>query len=132
MAQVRWHTLAEITTWTVEDTEAALQQVLPLGWEFRYDVGAEQQYFGYIFDSARELRWHLETFDLSLLLLSVYGWFYLRSHPEAKAGPWVVRQQELTNEIVQKHALSVPDPEDLVPEELEAFYHLNKDSKNAS
>ena len=125
-----WYDLAEITTWSVKDTEAALHQAIPLGWEFVHQIGLDQQYFGVIYDSARVERWHSESPDFQLLLLAAYGWLFLRSHPEVKDGLWAVRKQELTAEIVQKHALNIPDPEDLVPEELETFYHLSGEFKN--
>ena len=125
-----WFDLAEITMWSAEKIGAALHQAMPLGWEFQYKIGGDQQYFGVIHDSAREVRWQSESPDFRLLLLAAYGWLYLRSHPEVKDGLWAVRRQELTSEIVQKHALNIPDPEDLVPEELETFYHLNEDNKS--
>ena len=123
------HSLTEISTWTYEDAEAALQVALPAGWNFNYaqDQDHTGLYEGAIRDAAGVEQWRGMLPDLRLLLLDAYGFLSLRGYQGATTGLWAVRRQELTSSIVQKRALEIPDPDDLVPTEIEALYHLQKD-----
>ena len=120
------HSLAEITTWTYEDAEVALQVILPAEWSFNYER-PELVFEGVIRDDNGDLQWRGLSSDLRLLLLDAYVWCALRGQPVNTTGVWAVRKQELTTQMVQKLALEIPDPGDLVPEEIEALYHLKQE-----
>lgn len=114
----------EVTAWSVEEVRSHLNEAIPEGWKF--EQGANEEYLW-----ARILRedgvvvWDLIHLDERTLLLGAYCWLSLRSEPKTRSNSiWSERRKELTRRGVTQRVVSVPDPEDLDPEEIRSVYEL--------
>ena len=113
-------TLAEMTAWSIEETRAEVDRLLPPGWAYRQShVGF---FRGVICDADGVAQWDESHADERLLLLDAYGWLWTRSLSAPIQGLWATRRTELTSRTVGQHAARVPDPEDLDPAELAMVY----------
>jgi hypothetical protein len=132
--------LEEMTTWTVEDIQAQIDAYKAKDLFFRFDFDRELMFWHARFerfDEAQRKRvivWEDHGADERITLFNAFGWVWARSQtPLPKDSPWRPRPDVTLHHVNQKVAArghSVPDPEDLDPEEIKAVYEkANEPSK---
>ena len=123
-------TLEEVTAWSVDEIRAEIRATLPAGWVF------EEKQLPRGVRRARFLRpdakgdlvpvWGDTHMDERLLLLGAYGLLWTRDHRPHPDSPWIRRnnptREAVTRQVIAKQRCSVPDPEDVDPEEVAAVY----------
>lgn len=119
--------LEEMTIWSTEDLNRQIQLSLPSGWTMR-SASEGGIYSATVLDQTGEAQWHGQRTDYRLLQLDVYGWLITRG---AKSqNPAWARRDNLTPKRVGRDiglgGPSIPDPEDLDPEEVRAVYEKHK------
>lgn len=125
--------LEEMTAWTNDDIVAQITVMTPKGVTFRHGFDDEDR-FWYVrferFDEAQQERvvvWRDFGPDERLTLFNAFGWIWVRQQPmPPKDSPWSPYRRDLRRQPVVGRATtrghSVPDPEDLDPEEVQAVY----------
>lgn len=112
----------EMTAWSLEETRFHLQNVLPKGWKFEQGVDEEYLWARVLQDDGVVV-WDNIHLDERTLLLDAYCWLHFRSQPKLdRSSVWAERRVELTRRGVTQRVMSVPDPEDLDPEEIRSVY----------
>src|SRR5512137_783473 len=116
--------LEEMTAWESEDIEDAIRQALPKGWQFEYGC-SESGGWAVIGDEEGQIKWETTGVpDERLLLFNAYGWLITRGM-EPRNPAWALRKGSIPQPKVGQFSLpgvSVPDPEDLDPAEIESVY----------
>ncbi len=116
----------EMTAWSLDEVRAHLRRVLPSGWKFEQGE-AEEFLWAQILDENGGAIWDHVHMDERLLLLDAFCWLYFRPQPKPENSVWSERRAELTRRgVMQKVLESVPDPEDLNPEEVRSVYGLDR------
>lgn len=120
------HTLEEMTTWTVEDVDAAIKQGLTEGLFF--DRGFDPQAgtwfarFWRLQDGQKRTLYEDWGFEQRITYLNAYGWLWAQKQPVPSAhSPWRPRG-DVTVAQVQRKARNIPDPADLDPKEVQSVY----------
>jgi len=116
-------TLEEVSAWSNDELDAQIHSLLEPGWTF--NVRPEDGWwYGIVADAEGGQEWADSQADVRLLLLNAYGWLY--THRQQPKDPLWRRRQELDPRVVRGQVslcgVTVPDPEDLDPNEVRAVY----------
>lgn len=123
----------EMTAWTNDDILVQIETLKPKGTFFRCVFNEEERFWHARFerfDEAQRKRvvlWEEFGPDERLTLFNAFGWIWARQQPlPPKDSPWSPHRRDLRQQAVRGRATtpghSVPDPEDLDPEEVQAVY----------
>lgn len=114
---------ADIAAWSVDELRQQLQETLPKGWRIEQGDHGGQLWLRLLQPNG-EAAWDNIHFDARTLLLDAYCWLGLREQPRPtpETSVWGRRRRELTTRDVTRRALSIPDPEDLDPNEVRLVY----------
>jgi hypothetical protein len=120
--------LETITTWTLDETRAAITLLLPEGWThtvFEQDDGV----WGVeIYDVESTEIWADSHPDLKLVLLNAYGFLWRRSY--VPSNPMWQRRRDDLREVARRGMMHVPGAEDLPdPEDFDPDSVYGLDSK---
>lgn len=117
----------ELALYPDEEIKVHVRQLLRPGEDFQIQL-VETWWEAEIFlreGETSKLLWDQMGFDRRLLLLDAYGWLWSRLQPATTSSIWV-RSREVTREDLTRRAatshVSIPDPEDLDPKEVQMVY----------
>jgi len=126
-------TLEEMTVWTCEDIAVQVNMLKAKDLFFHFEFDKDSQFWHVKFErfdekqKKRVVVWEDRGVDQKVTLFNAFGWVWARTQATPpKDSPWRPRRQELTRRMVTNQVAaqghSVPDPEDLDPEEIRAVY----------
>lgn len=119
--------LEEMTIWSTEDLNRQIQLCLPPGWTMQ-SLSEDGIYSATVLDQAGDVQWRGQRTDYRLLQLDIYGWLITRGvKPQSLA--WSRRDNLTPKKVGRDIGLggpTIPDPEDLDPEEVRAVYEKHK------
>ena len=122
-------TIEEMTAWTIDDIQSEIAQILPSGWAFDFDFDPDSGgwWAKFVVGSGDQEQTAREWFNCPeqrLLLLNAYGWLVSRD-AKPRHPMWARRTTQIPKPIIgQRHlpGISVPDPEDIDPSEVQLVY----------
>ncbi len=114
-----------MTTWTFDEAVAQVYMSLPEGWGFKRTSSEGYHTASIVDDQAVEV-WTCEEPlpDPRMIALEAYGWLYAQKH-QVQHPKWVRHHEIDRHQILGKVGLpgiSVPDPGDLDPAEIDEMY----------
>lgn len=116
--------LEQMVSWTPTQIQAAIQAMVPDGWAFQFGVQGDR--FQATFQNPMgEDVWTDTHWDTQNLLLSAYGWLWMRLNGPVRRSTWQRRAKHGLRHVpglVTLPGITVPDPEDLDPGEINAVY----------
>lgn len=112
----------EINAWPPEQIREEIRRLLPQDWSFKEDTGRWAT--GSFLDKDGAIMWEGEEPDRRLLLLSAYGWLWLRGQTP-KHPVWKIRKPGGAMPA-QRQAPEIPDPPDLDPVEINKAVYEKK------
>lgn len=114
-------TFEEILAWSVGEIRNEIEKLCS-GGHVRETWDSDTKTWVVTLEQSSESKIRTEvSSDLRIALLGIFGWLW-QNHLQSHPNPIWVRKKELTVESVTQAALSIPDPEDLDPVEIEAMY----------
>lgn len=117
---------AEMTAWSLDEVRGQLREALPEGWKVERGDDAGHLWLRLLRPEGEgwAVEWDNYHFDERTLLLDAYCWLWLQTQPQpTRLSNWGRRQGELTSRGVTRRVLSsLPDPEDLDPDEILSVY----------
>jgi hypothetical protein len=120
--------LQEMTGWTLDEIQTEIRAVLPQGWRFEF-LTEDRQWRVQFLGAEGDCLWWQTYIEPQLLLLDAYGWLWRHQHPQPPANPaWISRDRRKLVPVgkVGLKGVTVPDPEDLDPAEIDAVYQGHK------
>jgi len=128
-------TLEEITAWSLDETRAEIAVRLPPGWHFEEKAlpggGLRAKIFRLSPSGDPIVEWEHLHIDHRYVLLGAFGFLWTRNHRPDPTSPWIRRHnptREAMARRVNAFRCTVPDPEDVDPEEVKAVYEATKKS----
>ena len=128
-------TLEEMTAWNCDEIEAEIRVTLPPGVEF--DCGFDKEAGTWFVrfwrlqpDGTKNVLFQDWGFEQRITYFNGYGWVWARQQPKPPVySPWRPRRQEVMPQRAPSKTAhvtvsreAVADPDDLVPEKIEAVY----------
>ena len=115
-------TLEEMTTWAPDDIQGEILTMLPEGWRFEF-IPEDQQWRARFLNAEGTILWWNTYIEPRFLLFDAFGWLFRRHHKTVNP-IWTPRSQREFVPVgkVGLQGVTVPDPEDLDPDEIAAVY----------
>jgi hypothetical protein len=117
-------TIEEMTAWTLEEIQAEIRAALPEKWRFEF-LTEDGQWRTRFLGVEGECLWWRTYLEPRVLLLDAYGWLWRQQHRQLPTNPaWIPRDRRKLVPVgkVGLQGVTVPDPEDLNPDEIDAVY----------
>lgn len=117
-------TLAEMTTWSLEDIQREIHSLLPEGWKFGW---RQEEGVAWFESDSGLIPWECTEIVPETLLLNAYGFLWRRTQKPGHPA-WGSRTSRILVPVggVSLLGIGVPDPEDLDPAEILAVYGASK------
>ncbi len=121
------HTVDDLNAWTNTEVVLQIEALKPVGTAFIHGQDPETLFWTARFETTDgNVLWSDASPDERLSLFNAFGWVWVQSQPQPSLTSRWRRGPELTREVVTKRVAlnghTVPDPEDLNPEEVRAVY----------
>lgn len=113
--------LEEMAAWSLQEIESAIRRSLPPRWQFNKTQNQGIFVVAFLNEEGAPV-WEQERWDERLSLLDAFGWISLRGH-EPLSEVWSRRRVDAPSRPASLRTQPLPpDPEDLVPSEIERVY----------
>jgi hypothetical protein len=112
----------EMAHWTVDDINAQILLALPKGWKFDLQTHPDHWRAAYKTETGDEV-WAEEHYALRILLMSAFGWLWQQKNPARVHPAWNPNPSRPLAPVRRSEPQhTIPDPEDLNPENIRAVY----------